>query len=454
MKKDKETTFESVSIIEEIENQLEEILSRKKESIEKDLEEKIKREKEEAQKRIQAIEAELSEEKQTLSTYRALFAEFEEKKQEIKTQIKDHLARAIELQSQIENMTAQTMNELKVVSELNQELEKLHHEALEKATSLKKTLEEKYGIVAELPESNGDTEVGVDLKRELMKLKKIKELLESNEVYLEPLEKESQKEEVEETEELVKEEELKEEVEAGGEINQEVEIKEKEEVEKEEEVKTEAEEEVVKPKGEEIEEKEEVLEAELSAETEEQKKEEVVAEEVKDEEKPAQGSGLEDIYNLLEKYRQEEKIEGNGTISFYEYEGKIIVDSEYLVSKMSEYVEEAKKLYIKLSQTESPREQFFVKQDIIRFQEELRKMMLGVVELCEKESCNLPEFTSKIINKEVIKDILERVTLGNWSNQEDFAAFDMYAREIKNAFNSVLTPPEKYLEAIHRELTS
>ena len=192
----------------------------------------------------------------------------------------------------------------------------------------------------------------------------------------------------------------------------------------------------------------------ISGLTEEQKKEEVVAEEVKDEEKPAQGSGLEDIYNLLEKYRQEEKIEGNGTISFYEYEGKIIVDSEYLVSKMSEYVEEAKKLYIKLSQTESPREQFFVKQDIIRFQEELRKMMLGVVELCEKESCNLPEFTSKIINKEVIKDILERVTLGNWSNQEDFAAFDMYAREIKNAFNSVLTPPEKYLEAIHRELTS
>ncbi|MCD6193353.1 MAG: hypothetical protein J7L26_07765 [Candidatus Aminicenantes bacterium] len=452
MKKEKETTFESVSIIEEIENQLEEILSRKKESIEKELEEKIRREKEEAQKRIQAIEEELSEEKQTLSTYRALFAEFEEKKQAIKTQIKDHLARAIELQSQIENMTAQTMNELKVVSELNQELEKLHHEALEKATSLKKTLEEKYGIVAELPESNGDTEVGVDLKRELLKLKKIKELLESNEVYLEPLEKEGPESTSEEREETVKEE-VETEFEADEEVKLAAESEEKEKEEEEEEVKAGAEEVFLEDVGEEIEVEKEVLEAELSAEVEEQKGEEVGTEEVKEEEKPTQGSGLEDIYNLLEKYRKEEKIEGNGTISFYENEGKIIVDSEYLVSKMSEYVEEAKKLYIKLSQTESPREQFFVKQDIIRFQEELRKMMLGVVELCEKESCNLPEFTSEIINKEVIKDILERVTLGNWSNQEDFAAFDMYAREIKNAFNSVLTPPEKYLEAIHRELT-
>jgi len=452
MKKEKETTFESVSIIEEIENQLEEILSRKKESIEKELEEKIRREKEEAQKRIQAIEEELSEEKQTLSTYRALFAEFEEKKQEIKTQIKDHLARAIELQSQIENMTAQTMNELKVVSELNQELEKLHHEALEKAASLKKTLEEKYGIVAELPESNGDTEVGVDLKRELLKLKKIKELLESNEVYLEPLEKEGPESTSEEREETVKEE-VETEFEADEEVKLAAESEEKEKEEEEEEVKAGAEEVVLEDVGEKIEVEKEVLEAELSAEVEEQKGEEVGTEEVKEEEKPTQGSGLEDIYNLLEKYRKEEKIEGNGTISFYENEGKIIVDSEYLVSKMSEYVEEAKKLYIKLSQTESPREQFFVKQDIIRFQEELRKMMLGVVELCEKESCNLPEFTSEIINKEVIKDILERVTLGNWSNQEDFAAFDMYAREIKNAFNSVLTPPEKYLEAIHRELT-
>jgi|Deesub1362A_J573_1020465.scaffolds.fasta_scaffold00107_24 hypothetical protein len=437
MKKEKGMTFESVSIIEEIENQLEEILSRKKESIEKELEEKIRREKEEAQKRIQAIEAELSEEKQTLSTYRTLFAEFEEKKQEIKSQIKDHLARAIELQSQIENMTAQTMNELKVVSELNQELEKLHHEALEKATSLKKTLEEKYGIVAELPESNGDTEVGVDLKRELLKLKKIKELLESTDVYLEVEGKEVDQPSPG-AEKGENEVQLEEEVKKEGEVK--AEAVEKVEKVEQKEAAEEEEEEVVSEPFIEMEEKEEVREA--------------APEEVKEDEKPAEGSGLEDIYNLLEKYRKEEKIEGNGMISFYEYGGKIIIDSEYLVSKMSEYVEEAKKLYIKLSQTESPREQFFVKQDIIRFQEELRKMMLGVVELCEKESCALPEFTNKIINKEVIKDILERVTLGNWSNQEDFAAFDMYAREIKNAFNSVLTPPEKYLEAIHQELTS
>jgi len=121
---------------------------------------------------------------------------------------------------------------------------------------------------------------------------------------------------------------------------------------------------------------------------------------------------------------------------------------------MSDYVEEAKKLYIKLSQTESPREQFFVKQDIISFQEELRKMMLGVVELAERENCKFPQFTQETINKEVVKDVLERVTLGNWSNQEDFAAFDMYIRELKNVFTAILSPPEKYLESLYHELTA
>ena len=461
----KEKSSDSVAIIGEIENQLEEILVKKKESIEKEVEERIKREKEEAQRKIQAIEEELNQEKQTLSTYRQLFAEYEQKKQEIKTQIKDHLAKAIELQSQIENMTAQTMTELKVVSELNQELEKIHHESLEKATSLKRTLEEKYGIVAELPENNGDTEVGIDLKRELVRLNKIKELLETNEVFLEPVADKGEarveeQEGIEETAEPIPEQEKEspEAVQGEGEASASSEPQSKKEMvgpvesESGEEIKAEESEEK------EISKEEKDSEAEVTEEEELKTpgQEEIPGEETETSqvEQPSTEIGLEDAYNLLEKYRQEEKIEGNGTVSFYEHQDKIIIDSEYLVSKMSDYVEEAKKLYIKLSQTESPREQFFVKQDIISFQEELRKMMLGVVELAERENCKFPQFTQETINKEVVKDVLERVTLGNWSNQEDFAAFDMYIRELKNVFTAILSPPEKYLESLYHELTA
>ena len=51
MGKNDEYLKESASIVEKIENQLEEILIKKKATIEKELEERIKREKEEAEKK-------------------------------------------------------------------------------------------------------------------------------------------------------------------------------------------------------------------------------------------------------------------------------------------------------------------------------------------------------------------------------------------------------------------
>ncbi len=425
---------DSSSIIEEIESQLEEILIKRKGSIEKELEENIKREQEEAQNKIKAIETELNEEKEFLGNYRSTFLEYEKRKMEIKEKIKEHLSKAIEFQGKIETMTAQTMEELKVVSELNQELEKIHNENLEQAGSLKKTLEEKYGIVTEVPESNGDEDVGLDLQRELIKLRKIKELLETNEEIIE--EKTELKESSEEAA-YEREEEL------GQESQEEIPIKSSEEQQPTERL--------TEDKTSEDSVEEEETEKEKVESKSFDKEEEPFSEKI-EEEKPA--SNLDDILQNIESFKKTESIEGNGKLVYYENQGEVILDAEFIVSKMNECVEEAKKSYVKLSQVESPREQFFVKQDIIRFQEILRKLVLSYVELCEKQSCRLPDYTTEIINPDVLKDILERVTLGNWSNQEDFAAFDMYSRQLRNNFNIKLTPPNEYLKSVLEQLKS
>jgi hypothetical protein len=72
--------------------------------------------------------------------------------------------------------------------------------------------------------------------------------------------------------------------------------------------------------------------------------------------------------------------------------------------------------------------------------------------MCERESCRLPRFTSDILNPGVLKDLLERLNMDNWSNQEDFAAFETVAAQLKDAFHKRITPPARYLHAVIQEL--
>ena len=170
----------STSIVDEIELQLEEALTRRKAEVEKELEEKIKREREEAKKRIEQIDQELAEEKDALTNFKTLLAEFETSKDDLKKQIKEHINKAVQFQTDIETLTGQTLEELKKVSELNQKFEELQQSAGQRVNDLKNSLEEKFGIVAEVPETEWD-ETEINLDQELVKLKKIKELLNNKE---------------------------------------------------------------------------------------------------------------------------------------------------------------------------------------------------------------------------------------------------------------------------------
>jgi len=429
MAKKNDTPDTSSSVFDEIQQQLDHALAKKKEDLERDLEERIRKEKEETQKRMEELERELKEEKGTLVDFKTLLAEFESNKTELKKQIKDHIDKAINFQTEIETMTGQTLEELRKVSELNQKLEELQQETEAKVSTLKKTLEEKFGIVAEMPEREEYDGTEIDLDHELAKLRKIKELLNSNGPVDEVLQEMEPQEPMEEQEMDKPAEESVDQLE--GEPLPEEEKKEEESLEAVEQ--------------------EEPFPAE-APEKEPEEIEEPVSEETAEPVQEGDEASFQTAFDKLEEFRKGSTNENDAEVSYFENNDQIVLDGEYIVSSLNNCFEEAKKLYIRLSQTESPKDQFFIKQEIIKQQEALRKVMLRSIRMCEKDNCSLPEYTSEILNLDVLKSALEKVSMQNWSNQDDFASFDSFAKELKDSFYTRITPPAAYLKSIMKEL--
>ena len=158
------------------------------------------------------------------------------------------------------------------------------------------------------------------------------------------------------------------------------------------------------------------------------------------------------LFEVLERYRKVEPRNGNGEISFFSKDDKVILDGEHMIASIDESIEEAKRLYARLSQTESPKEQFFIKQEIINFQEVLRKYILRNVKLCEKEGASLPQFTADVLDLDMLKDVLEKLSMENWSNPTEFNGFRTMVESLKDAYYAKITPPAHYLKSLIREL--
>jgi len=406
MVKDNNFIKESSSIIAEIEAQLQDVLAKKKELVEQELEEKIKAEQEEAQKRISEIESELKGNQEALVNYKNVLTQFESDKDQLKGEIKEHLEKSIQLQTEIEEKTGQSLNELRTVSDLTKKLEAINSEAAGKVNALKSELEDKYGIVAQVPESNGPDEVDFDLDNELRKLQKIKELL--GETVVGKKITEEPKKEMESVQEDVPVEEV--------------------------------------PAEEDAEESSEESDAEA------EEKEAQPAEEQSGTEEAVTEEALPDAAKTLEGCKKSESIEEDGELIYFEKDNKQILDARNLIDTLTKSLDEAKKLYNKLTETESPKEQFFIKQEILQHQDVLRKIMLSNIRMSEKENCSLPEITEDILNTDTLKTILEMVSMENWSNQEDFSSFEKYMSELAEEFNTKVTPQEKYLDSILEEL--
>ncbi len=158
-----------------------------------------------------------------------------------------------------------------------------------------------------------------------------------------------------------------------------------------------------------------------------------------------------DALDILEKYKKAEP-EEEAEVVYYENGDKKILDSECIVSAVCSRLEEAEKLYKKLSKTESPIDQFFVKQEVIRSQEALRGVILAGTRMLEKESCTLPEYTIGVMNMDVLKEILEKLSMQNWSKKTDFSLFNEYAAKLKKDFYARISSLVDYLKSLIDEL--
>ncbi len=166
-------------------------------------------------------------------------------------------------------------------------------------------------------------------------------------------------------------------------------------------------------------------------------------------------AGIEEsmeVYGPLKDYRKTDPPDDENGIIYYQNKERIVLDSERLISTLSDHLEEGTKLYTKLSQTESPKDQFFVKQEIIRHQEDLREIFSRSSKMIEEKSGTLPECTIEIVNKDIIKEVLDKLSVENWSNQDDFTFFEEYVKKIKDDFYSLITSRENYVKLIIDDL--
>lgn len=396
---------ESTSIIQEIELQLEKLLQEKKEDIERILVSRINQEKDAARKQADEVESEFEKERESLSEYRMMVKEAEDERAGLMNQIKEHFRRIVHYQAEVENMARLTAEEIKKVNEVYRKIEDLRRASADKAAFLKKDLEERFGIVAQIPARREAEPEKLDLDQEIQKLKRIKELLAMEVIPAEDREEAGTKSGAREPE-----------------PDAEMSLK--------------------------IPEIQDLVQASPAG------REEAAAAgaEERGSPEPVRGEGDEDISGALDGFRRSEPANSSGEINYFQKGKKMVLDGEQLMWSVGYNLDEAKKLSVKLGLTESPRDQFFLKQELINRQENIRRLLAGTVRLCEKKSFSLPSRTADILNIQTLKDLLERLNTGNWGNLYDFQSFESRLRELRDSFQTKAGSPSVYLRSVRNDL--
>jgi hypothetical protein len=399
-----ETQKELASVFNGIESQLDRSLAAQKDAIERGLVETVNREKEEAQKKVEAAEREFAEGKRILEKHKATLAELKASKDQIQSQIKGHLDRALSCRQMMERMSSQAYEELEKITHLGMELDGIRHRAEEETDRLRKHLDEKYGIKASFQAAFEPGETAADLRQEMLKMKKVRELLEpgtepatSEGPVVESRPEPQADDRAAETSALADfyaQEPATQDVETSG-----------------------AEEQAVLGEPGDFEQEE-----------------------------------LRMLVDRLAKYRRTESV-FNGTEFAYFLKGKkMVLDSETFVGTVARISDVARGLHLNLGQKEMSKDLFLIKQEILNQQEILRKSFLRVVRFCEKEDGALPQYIADVINVRILKDILERLTFGNWSNPADFNTFAEHVNNLEAAFKAKVAPARDYVNSVLAQL--
>ena len=409
---------DSSHVIQEVEDQLERILQNKFRDVDAELVERINREKEAARQRKEEIEREFAKEKTALTDYRVVIRDFEEQRAGLLNEARDRFQKVLKFQAEIEKLAKSTVDEIKRVNEIQERLEDLRTKTSERAAFLKNDLKERFGIVADVMEEEPKP-LGLDLDKELEKLRKIKDLLaiESAAASLGRM---------------------------GGEAAR-----------REDLAVMDA---VADSAGVEIPELQDLIAGPTAPDNPETPTEEAPPVETALEPAPepvpdaCEMDSEEDLVAFLENCRRTEPANGSGEIHYFQKDKVIIADPEKILAAVDRTLEEAQRLSLKLGQTESPKDQFFIKQELINWQEGLRALFLRVIKMCEKSSWSLPRHTLEVVNPQILRRLLERLSMENWSNLEEFASFSAAMSEIKKAFQAKVVPRRAYLLSLKREI--
>jgi len=158
---------------------------------------------------------------------------------------------------------------------------------------------------------------------------------------------------------------------------------------------------------------------------------------------------------LLEGYKKKDESLGDETINFiyFQLKDKVIMDGESLIKGINSGVEQVKELYRKLEETDSSKDQYFLRQSIINIQAILRKIAIKSVGMCKFKYGSLPKYTSDVLNLSILEEMLEKLNTQNWTQKEDFEEFATFFDGVNQAFQSKITPKEPYLKSVLEEIT-
>ncbi|MBM3305313.1 MAG: hypothetical protein FJY79_05140 [Candidatus Aminicenantes bacterium] len=431
--------------IENIEKQMEAFFAAQQSEVEKGLLEKINREKEEAQKKIDTVRREFEKVRGILEEHRAVMTELELARESLRTRIQEHFVRAMDHHKLMEQAATLSIDELQRIDDLSRQLAEIRQRAVEETSTLRELLKGHAGIASELPAFSESSEPPVDWSKELSKMKKVQALLTSSngsEAHdaapfesAEPAAASAPSPEPSPASATEPAEPAAEPVETAPPAS------------------------YAEPAAEGPPDGAEFAESDpgwddipAAASHAAPHTAAPAAPETIEDVVPEQARTSDSLSKVLADYRKSEPINNGIELGFFEVGTTAMLDGESFVTAIGKICAGARDLHDQLTRTESVKDLFLLKQEILNQQEVLRKVYFRVVRFCDKESGVLPAYLDEILNVPAMKDSLERLTMANWSDPSDFAPFVREIAALRAAFAAKTDPPGDYIQSVLEQI--
>ncbi len=427
---------EATSAFAVVEQQMAKSVAAQKAEIEKALADRINREKEEAQRKIDATEQEFVNVRHVLEEHRTVMSELNTARQRLQAQIKQHYTHAFGLRNTLAQVSAQAAEEWEVLERLKQELDGIRKRAAEKAEFLSAYLDNQFGIKSQFATAFETESLPADYEQAMLLLQKVRDILASvND--LTPAEGETAQEPtpvplVESVAVNVTEADISE---TAADLA--------------EEIAGTAPTATGGAAGDDAAERAELSPADERDIAEIEAQPAVRAAVYP---QPPQGERLNVLLETLTQYRRTESVANGSVIAYFQKDSEKILDGESFMGTITKIIDAANDLHRQLEGMESLKDLFLLKQEILNEQEILRKVFFRIVKFCDKEGGSLPHYIAEILSSQSLKDILERLTMGNWSNDRDFKNFMEEMTTLRSAILSRTVSSPAYVKSLLDQL--